>query len=394
MADRARAVELLERALAIRRSELGPDHPEVATSLIDLARAERDGGRREMAQGLVREALEIRRGSFGADHPAVAEALFELGWLARGDEQQRLYEQAVEVHRRSGGDDAELGRMLQALATSLRRQGDMTGAVRTAREALEVSEAALGVGHPETGTAMFHLADHLRDIEADYDRAERLYRRGIEVERGGFGENSLRLNHGLRSLAELLIRRGEHEEAERLLRRTVAIREAATGSDHPSLAGEWESYSRVLIVQGRYGEAEAVLDRARAIRQAAGGPRAAGLHSTYRLLAATWAAADRWDEAEEAMEQAFSLRLEYGGRDDIVLAEHRRDWGRRLVEAGRFREAEPHLLESLAILERVLPADHPNAVDSRRALNELYTAWGRPDDAARYPAPPGVFYAY
>lgn len=62
--------------------------------------------------------------------------------------------------------------------------------------------------------------------------------------------------------------------------------------------------------------------------------------------------------------------------------------------AGRFPQAEPLLLEALAGLERVYDASHPNRVDARRALFELYTAWGHADEAERYRVPPGTFYPY
>ena len=279
------------------------------------------------------------------------------------------------------------------MATNLRRRGKLAEAVSTARRALELREEHYGPRHAQIPTALYHLGDHVRDLEGDLDEAEALYRRGIAIHTRTYGPNSLHLIHGLHSLGVLHGRRGEHAEAEVLFRRLLAIRRSTTDPENPTLSRSMGYVATAVARQGRLEEAEALLRAA-----IAHGERSPGgeldRHQNLADLGWVLSLQGRWAEADSALEAAFALRRRVGGPDDIVLHELHRRWGRMLTGAGRHAEAEPHLLEALAGLDRVYEADHPNHVDARRALHELYTGWGRPDEAAGYRVPPGVFHAY
>jgi tetratricopeptide (TPR) repeat protein len=56
----ADAEPLFRRLLAIREKSLGPDHPDVATTLNDLAELYRNAGRYADAEPLCKRALAIR----------------------------------------------------------------------------------------------------------------------------------------------------------------------------------------------------------------------------------------------------------------------------------------------------------------------------------------------
>ena len=56
----AEAEPLYRRSLAIREKQLGPDHPDVATSLNNLADLYRSMGRYAEAEPLYRRSLAIR----------------------------------------------------------------------------------------------------------------------------------------------------------------------------------------------------------------------------------------------------------------------------------------------------------------------------------------------
>jgi tetratricopeptide (TPR) repeat protein len=77
---------LLERALAIREKALGPEHPDTATSLNNLAWLLQDQGDLAAARPLYERALAIREKALGPEHPytkdtacVTAEALDALG---------------------------------------------------------------------------------------------------------------------------------------------------------------------------------------------------------------------------------------------------------------------------------------------------------------------------
>ena len=65
----AEAEPLLQRALQIREKALGPEHPDVATSLNNLAVLYRAQGRYAEAEPLYQRALKIREKALGPEHP-------------------------------------------------------------------------------------------------------------------------------------------------------------------------------------------------------------------------------------------------------------------------------------------------------------------------------------
>ncbi|MGA8611603.1 MAG: tetratricopeptide repeat protein, partial [Xanthobacteraceae bacterium] len=68
----AEAEPLYRSALAIDEKSLGPDHPNVATDLNNLALLLQDTNRLVEAEPLMRRALAIDEKSYGPDHPNVA----------------------------------------------------------------------------------------------------------------------------------------------------------------------------------------------------------------------------------------------------------------------------------------------------------------------------------
>ena len=71
----------LEHALALREKILGLEHPEVATSLHNLALLYEAQGRYSEAEPLYQQALALRERVLGTDHPDVATSLHNLAVL-------------------------------------------------------------------------------------------------------------------------------------------------------------------------------------------------------------------------------------------------------------------------------------------------------------------------
>jgi tetratricopeptide (TPR) repeat protein len=72
---------LQERALAIREEALGPDHPDTADSLNNLACVLYYQGDLAGARPPIERALAIREKALGPEHPDTAESLNSLAFL-------------------------------------------------------------------------------------------------------------------------------------------------------------------------------------------------------------------------------------------------------------------------------------------------------------------------
>ena len=72
------AIPLAQRLLGIRETALGPNHPDVAESVNNLATLYEDQGRYADAEALYERALGIREKALGPNHPDVAISLNNL----------------------------------------------------------------------------------------------------------------------------------------------------------------------------------------------------------------------------------------------------------------------------------------------------------------------------
>ena len=64
--------------MKIRKASLGPEHPDVADSLNNLANNYVDQGRYAEAEPLYKRCVKIREKIYGPEHPSVASSLYSL----------------------------------------------------------------------------------------------------------------------------------------------------------------------------------------------------------------------------------------------------------------------------------------------------------------------------
>ena len=96
-----RALKVAEAALRVAEQNVGPDHPDVAASLNNLAELYRIQGDYAKAEPLHKRALAITEKALGPDHPDVATSLENLAKLYRDTnrpaEAEELEQRAKEI---------------------------------------------------------------------------------------------------------------------------------------------------------------------------------------------------------------------------------------------------------------------------------------------------------
>jgi tetratricopeptide (TPR) repeat protein len=92
---------LLQRALKMTEGALGPDHPDTATMLNNLATTYRNQGEADKALPLLQRALKITEGALGPDHPDTVTMLNNLATtyrsLGEADKALPLQERAQKI---------------------------------------------------------------------------------------------------------------------------------------------------------------------------------------------------------------------------------------------------------------------------------------------------------
>ena len=145
-ADRyADAIPLAQRELAIYEKALGPNHPDVLTSLNTLAFFYEKQGRYADAEPLYQRAAAIREKEFGPDDPVVGSLLNTLAAIynnqKRYAEAEPLQKRALAISEKAyGPNDPSVALPLNSLATTYFNQGRYADAESLYKQALVISE--------------------------------------------------------------------------------------------------------------------------------------------------------------------------------------------------------------------------------------------------------------
>lgn len=275
------AEETLSRALVIQESHLGPDHPELARTLENLAVARHQLGSHEQAEQAVRRALAIDEAVLGPSHIYVAGDL----------------------------------NLLAAVRVAL---GDFSGAEPLLERVLEIREASLGPEHAEVAAALSNLGV----VKFETGRivaARQLFERALAIDEKALGPNDPMVATDLTKLALLLDRQGRQQEAEEAYRRAVEILDPGTGTPHPDLAMSLANIAYFLHRSGRWEEAEPLYQRAVKILEASSDSDQLLLATTLRHLGMLYQKQERLVEAEPLYRRALSLFDEVNPEDPEIV---------------------------------------------------------------------------
>ncbi len=380
------AIRQHERALELRRTNLGPDHPDTLRSCHVLAAAYCDAGRVAEAVELNRATLERRRAVLGPDH---LDTLQSRNQLACAYVEAGRITEAFDLLRPTlerclaalGPDHPDTLRSRNHLAAASRFAGRIDEAIELDRSTLERRRAALGPDHPDTLQSRNNLAlDYLAAGRAA--EAIDLHRSTLERRQATLGPDHILTLRSRNDLAMVYLAAGRATEAIELLRPTLERRQATLGPDHPDTLLSRNFLAAAYRVAGRVAEAieldRATLER----RRAALGPDHPDTLQSRNNLALDYLAAGRVAEAIELLRATLELMEAKLGHDHPLtllgrsnLAEAYRD------AAGRVAEAIELHWATLERRQATLGPDHPDTLQSRNNLAIAYLDAGRVAEA-------------
>jgi tetratricopeptide (TPR) repeat protein len=269
----AEAEPLFRRALAIAEASHGPDHPNVAIRLSNLAHLLGATNRHAEAEPLFRRALAIDEASYESDRPDMAIQLHNLDFLLdvknslREDEWRALWRAYSIDGMIPGPGHPKVATGLNNLAGLLYATNRHAEAKPLFRRALAIDMASYGPDHPKVARDLNNLAGLLRATNRPAE-AEPLYRRALAINEASYGPDHPEVARNLNNLALVLRDTNRHAEAEPLYRRALAINEASYGPDHPLVAIRLNNLAMLLRNTNRIAEAEPLMRRALAIFEA------------------------------------------------------------------------------------------------------------------------------
>jgi tetratricopeptide (TPR) repeat protein len=381
LGDYAGAQPPYARALALRKRVLGPDHPDVATSLNNLAALYRGQGRYDQAEPLYQQALALRERVLGADHPDIVTSLNNLAVLyqaqGRYGEAEPLYRRALDICERTLGPAHPLvAHSLNNLAGLYQAQGRYGEAEPLHQRARGIREHTLGPSHPDVATSLNNLAELYR-VQGRYDQAEPLYQQALGIWGQTLKSTHPLVAHCLNNLALFYQAQGRYDQAELFYQQALAIWGQVLGPDHPHTATSLNNLAALYRVQGRYADAECLFQQALAIWRQALGPAHPQVATSLNNLALLYHDLRRYGEAEPLYRRARGIWEEALGLDHPQVATSVNNLAKLYQAQGRYAAAEPLYQHALATMERVLGPDHPDVEKVRQNYLALLRATDR-----------------
>jgi serine/threonine protein kinase len=384
--DYAAAERLWEEALETRRAILGPEHLSTAQLEVNLARVARILSRPERAVELAERALATQEKVLGAEHPELVMGLQMLGMArsALGDVAgaYAALERAAAILRADREKPSyELATVLQDLGKVAHAAGDLERAAEAYREALAILRVTRAPDSLALAGACMVYGD-LQRARGELANAEELTREAYRIHAAQLAPNAPNLLINSEQLGIVLVERGKFDEAIELLREPHAFfMRMHHGLSKAALrSGLW--LGRALVGSGEVQEAEAHL--AALVRYAdetepEGTPEAADVLAEYGTLLLDL---ERPAEALAPLERAALLGPKVAPEALEAHAETRLALALALCRTGRFADSEPLALGAFDAFTQARATPAPAIA----ALIELYRAWDRPAELARWSA--------
>ncbi|HZZ27930.1 MAG TPA: tetratricopeptide repeat protein [Pirellulales bacterium] len=262
LGEKRKGAAMFRRALELRQKLYGPEHVDVAKSLVDVGLSLFWDKKYAEAEALHKQALAIQKKLLGNEDPTIAVTLSHLADdltnQGRMSEAQDLYRTALDMNRKLVGDDSlEVAKSLLDLGDSYHQLWQYDKAEPLMRESLAIYQKHLPDGSWEVTNLRSYVAWML-ELQKKYDEAEPLLRHAAEVQKKVYGHLS---THLLYVLGRTLHGQGKETEAEDAFRQclTQFVRGGPEDRIFPELNYQ---FAEVLWKQRKFDEAEAAYRRA------------------------------------------------------------------------------------------------------------------------------------
>ena len=348
-------------------------------------------GLHERAEALLRGALAHYQSGDSDDDARAAEIMRQLGdnlgSMARSDESESLYRQALAIERRFGNEHGSLAESLFLLAQAVSVQGRPAEAERLISEAITIASRLYGNDDPMVLHYNFTLGVTLHS-QGQLAVAESVLRTTLMKQRQLSAPEhlDLELSDTIRSLAALLRDKGELDEAEQLYREALGISRQMLGPEHPDLEGHVRPLARVLQDKSDLAGAEALWIEHLEFCRSKVSEDHPNVAMAVRHFASFYSGSSRFDRQDAVWKEHLEKCREELDEDDPAVAAAVHGLGTSYFQTARYALAEPLLHEAVDKRKRVLGEKNTETLTSLETLVLTLNAQGKTDEARRFGA--------
>ncbi len=386
LAQHDKALPLQLRALAILEKVLGPADLGTAVALNNLSRTYAELAQYDKALPLQLRALAIFEKVLRPEHQLTASALNNLtltySALAQHDKALPLQLRALAIFEKVlGPAHRRTALALSNLALTYSELAQHDKALPLQARALAIFEKALGPEHPDTATALNNLAMTYSEL-AQQDKALPLRVRALvifeKVQGPDHPSTALALNNLAMTYSEL----AQHDKALPLRVRALVTFEKVQGPEHPNTALALSNLAKTYFARAQHDKALPLQARALAIREKVLGPEHPDTALALSDLASTYSALAQHDKALPLQARALAIFEKALGPEHPDTATALNNLALTYSALAQHDKELPLQERVLAIFEKVLGPEHPKTALALNNLARTYSALAQDDKAS------------
>jgi tetratricopeptide (TPR) repeat protein len=384
------AIRQHERAVELRRTNLGPDHPHTLTSRNNLAVAYQAAGRTADAITLHEGTLRLRESTLGLDHPDTLQSRNNLAAAykaaGRTAEALTLFEATLKQREsKLGPDHPDTLTSRHNLATAYRSAGRTAEAVTLFEATLKQKESKLGPDHPSTLVGRTNLASAYQDAGRT-EEAITLHQATLKQQESKLGPDHPDSLISRTNLAGAYYAAGRTADATTLLEATLKLSESKLGPDHPNSLISRNNLASAYVNAGRTDQAIKLLEATLKQQELKLGPDHPHTLLSRNNLAVAYRAAGHTADAITLHEATLKQRESKLGPDHPDTHLSRANLALSYQAAGRLTDALPLFEGTLKRLKAKLGPDHPSTLLIMNNLAGAYLdarRWAEAEPTAR-----------
>ncbi len=383
----ANAEKQLEKALTLRRRELGRHHSDTAASAAQLALLYIECDRNKEALPLAQYAYSTLSSLLGKKHKSTLDAMNSMAMLyyrqRQFDKAESLYKNNLTLQRETLGNDhtatLDTEHNLAILYSNTQRYEEAESALR---HVLERHVEIVGENHPDTLSTWQSIADVLQK-QRKFEDAISITHHVLAIRKRVLGEDHPKTLMSMAYLANLFLNTGQLAKAETYGRQLLHMKQQLIGSENSSTAQALNQLGLISLSNGKIDEAETLFLRSLELKRQRYGDGHKNTLTTLGNLALVYTEQDRYDEAEALYIKALDIqRRILGEKHNDTLTTLHNLAGLRILQ-NQLTKAEPLCLKTVALSRDMFGDEHPDTLNAINTLTILYEKQGRTEEVEK-----------
>lgn len=249
--------------------------------------------------------------------------------------------------------------------------GNYDEALSIALKAYEYSKLSIGDEHPDTISAMRHLAIAYRKT-GQYQMALSLSKKVADLRAKVLGEEHPSTIDGMINLAISYRKAGIYEEALKISEKVADLRTKALGDEHPATISAMSSLANAYRQTGKNEEALSLSEKVAGLRARILGEEHPAAVAALGSLAHSYRLVGKYEEAAKLSEKVLELRIRVLGEEHPVTALAMNNLANSYRKTGQYEEALQLAGKVVDIRTKALGEEHPATIGALSNLASSY----------------------